>query len=145
MSLHTHHVDHLQPEVHHAIHDPVCGMPVTEQSTHHLQYQNKTYYFCSEHCLAKFEQEPTTYIPGPDTRHRAQDSTELQGQAGTTYTCPMHPEIVQESPGVCPKCGMALELVLPSLDADDNPELRDFQRRFWRSLPFTVLVTCVFR
>lgn len=143
MSLHTHHADHLQPEGHHDIHDPVCGMPVTEQSTHHLQYQNKTYYFCSEHCLAKFEQEPTTYIPGPDTSHRAQDSTELQGQAGTTYTCPMHPEIVQESPGVCPKCGMALELVLPSLDEDDNPELRDFQRRFWRSLPFTVLVISV--
>lgn len=143
MSLHTHHADHLQAEAHHAIHDPVCGMPVTEQSTHHLQYQNKTYYFCSEHCLAKFEQEPTTYIPGPDTSHRAQDSTELQGQAGTTYTCPMHPEIVQESPGVCPKCGMALELVLPSLNEDDNPELRDFQRRFWRSLPFTVLVISV--
>jgi Cu+-exporting ATPase len=52
----------------------------------------------------------------------------------------MHPEIRQDHPGHCPKCGMALEPVLPSLD-DDNPELRDFQRRLWLSLPPTVIVT----
>ena len=52
--------------------------------------------------------------------------------ADTVYTCPMHPEVRQSGPGHCPKCGMALEPVLPSLDAaDDNPELRDFSRRFW--------------
>jgi len=27
----------------------------------------------------------------------------------TTYTCPMHPEVVQDHPGNCPKCGMKLE------------------------------------
>jgi hypothetical protein len=26
------------------------------------------------------------------------------------YTCPMHPEVVQASPGNCPKCGMKLSL-----------------------------------
>ncbi|GAA5237023.1 copper-translocating P-type ATPase [Verticiella sediminum] len=51
----------------------------------------------------------------------------------------MHPEIRQDHPGNCPKCGMALEPLLPELD-DDNPELRDFQRRFWWSLPFSVAV-----
>ncbi len=34
-----------------------------------------------------------------------------------TYTCPMHPEIRQPGPGACPKCGMALELVQPSIPA----------------------------
>ncbi len=60
---------------------------------------------------------------------------------GTVYTCPMHPEIRQDHPGNCPKCGMTLEPLLPALDDDDNPELRDFQRRFWWTLPLTVVVT----
>ena len=49
--------------------------------------------------------------------------------AGTVYTCPMHPEMCQDHPGNCPKCGMTLE-----------PELRDFQRRFWWTLPLTAVV-----
>lgn len=61
--------------------------------------------------------------------------------AGTVYTCPMHPEIRQDHPGTCPKCGMTLEPVMPSLDDEEDPELRDFQRRFWWTLPLTVLVT----
>jgi Cu+-exporting ATPase len=35
------------------------------------------------------------------------------GGAGTVYTCPMHPEVRQDGPGSCPKCGMALEPVTP--------------------------------
>ncbi len=61
--------------------------------------------------------------------------------AGTVYTCPMHPEVRQDHPGNCPKCGMTLEPVLPSLDEDENPELADFRRRFWWTLPLTVVVT----
>lgn len=60
--------------------------------------------------------------------------------AGTIYTCPMHPEIRQDHPGSCPICGMTLEPVMPSLE-DDDPELRDFRRRFWWTLPLTVIVT----
>ncbi|ABD68882.1 Heavy metal translocating P-type ATPase [Rhodoferax ferrireducens T118] len=60
--------------------------------------------------------------------------------AGTIYTCPMHPEIRQDHPGNCPKCGMTLEPELPKLDDDENPELRDFSRRFWWTLPLTVIV-----
>lgn len=56
------------------------------------------------------------------------------------YTCPMHPEIRQGHPGNCPKCGMTLEPLMPSLD-DDNPELKDFSRRFWWTMPLTVMVT----
>lgn len=60
----------------------------------------------------------------------------------TIYTCPMHPEIRQDHPGSCPKCGMTLEPVMPALeDSDENPELLDFQRRFWWTLPLTVIVT----
>ena len=60
---------------------------------------------------------------------------------GTLYTCPMHPEIRQDRPGNCPKCGMTLEPVLPSLEDEQNPELIDFQHRFWWTLPLTVVVT----
>jgi Cu+-exporting ATPase len=59
----------------------------------------------------------------------------------TIYTCPMHPEVRQDHPGNCPKCGMTLEPLLPELDADDDPELRAFRRRFWWTLPLTVVVT----
>jgi Cu+-exporting ATPase len=59
---------------------------------------------------------------------------------GAVYTCPMHPEVRQDHPGSCPKCGMTLEPVMPALDTDDNPELRDFQRRFWWTLPLTAVV-----
>ena len=61
--------------------------------------------------------------------------------AGTVYTCPMHPEVRQDHPGNCPKCGMTLEPVLPALDEDENPELADFRRRFGWTLPLTVIVT----
>ena len=53
----------------------------------------------------------------------------------------MHPEVRQDHPGTCPKCGMALEPEMPSLDEDENPELVDFRRRFWWTLPLTVVVT----
>lgn len=60
---------------------------------------------------------------------------------GTIYTCPMHPEIRQDHPGNCPKCGMTLEPVVPPLNDDENPELISFTRRFWWTLPLTVVVT----
>jgi Cu+-exporting ATPase len=63
--------------------------------------------------------------------------------AGTTYTCPMHPEIRRDRPGNCPICGMALEPLLPTADGEDNPELADFSRRFWWTLPLTIVVAIV--
>ena len=58
--------------------------------------------------------------------------------AGTTYVCPMHPQIRRPAPGNCPICGMALEPEMPSLDEQENPELVDFTRRFWWTLPLTI-------
>lgn len=56
------------------------------------------------------------------------------------YTCPMHLEIEQDHPGTCPKCGMALEPLIPSADDGNNLELQDFSHRFWYSLPLTIVV-----
>ncbi len=60
--------------------------------------------------------------------------------AGDRWTCPMHPEIVRDEPGHCPICGMALEPVMPSANDEEFPELRDFSRRFWWTLPLTLVV-----
>ena len=68
-----------------------------------------------------------------------QQGPQLTPTAGTIYTCPMHPEIRRDQPGSCPKCGMTLEPLMPALDDDENPELADFQRRFWWTLPLTVV------
>jgi len=59
--------------------------------------------------------------------------------AGTRYTCPMHPQIVRDGPGTCPICGMALEPMMPTGDGE-NPELADFSRRFWWTLPLSLVV-----
>ena len=59
---------------------------------------------------------------------------------GTIYTCPMHPQVRQPAPGSCPICGMALEPAVPALDDEENPELADFRRRFWWTLPLTMIV-----
>ncbi|MFC5510324.1 copper-transporting P-type ATPase [Massilia jejuensis] len=67
----------------------------------------------------------------------AAGAAKMQAAPGTVYTCPMHPEIRQDHPGTCPKCGMTLEPVVPLPGADDDTELRDFSRRFWLTLPLT--------
>ncbi|HET6802488.1 MAG TPA: heavy metal-binding domain-containing protein, partial [Casimicrobiaceae bacterium] len=59
--------------------------------------------------------------------------------AVTIYTCPMHPQIRRPAPGSCPICGMALEPEMPSLEEEGNPELDNFTRRFWWTLPLTAV------
>ena len=117
--------------------DPVCGMTVTPQSPHVLQHAGKPVYFCSAGCKNKFAADPEKYQTAPAVAAPAA----APAIAGTIYTCPMHPEVRQDHPGSCPKCGMGLEPELPSLDAGEDPELLDFQRRFFWTLPLTVLVT----
>ncbi|CDS52731.1 Lead, cadmium, zinc and mercury transporting ATPase; Copper-translocating P-type ATPase [Polaromonas sp. CG9_12] len=114
--------------------DPVCGMTVTEQSPHTLTHEAHPYYFCSTKCKDKFAAAPQQYTSA------AAATPAAPAAAGTIYTCPMHPEIRQDHPGICPKCGMTLEPLIPELDEDENPELRDFQRRFWWTLPLTAIV-----
>src|ERR1051326_8513871 len=84
--------------------DPVCGMEVDEKSaagSH--KHAGKTYYFCNPHCLEVFKEDPDKFLT--PAAERGSD----QPPPGALYTCPMDPEVRQEKPGPCPKCGMALE------------------------------------
>jgi Cu+-exporting ATPase len=113
--------------------DPVCGMQVDPGTTsHHAAHEGHDYHFCSARCREKFVADPLRYLQPAAAAPTA--------PAGTIYTCPMHPQIRQVGPGTCPICGMALEPEMPSLEDEDNPELRDFTRRFWWTLPLTVVV-----
>ncbi len=113
--------------------DPVCGMNVDPKtSPHHAVNAGTTYHFCSAGCRTKFVADPGKYLaPGPIEPAAA--------VPGAMYICPMHPEVRQDHPGNCPLCGMALEPEMPGLDDEENPELVDFSRRFWWTLPLTVV------
>ncbi|KAF1693398.1 heavy metal translocating P-type ATPase [Pseudoxanthomonas koreensis] len=115
--------------------DPVCGMSVDPARTpHHGEYDGRTWHFCSARCRERFLAEPARFLAPPGTA-----AEEAPAPPGTLYTCPMDPEIVRDAPGICPICGMALEPMMPSLDDGENPELVDFRRRFWWTLPLTAL------
>ncbi len=125
--------------------DPVCGMTVTAQSRHVFEHEGTAVYFCSANCKAKFAANPAKYLvaaSGSDALAPAPAHSE-PAVAGAVYTCPMHPEIRQDRSGNCPKCGMTLEPLLPELEQTENPELVDFQRRFWWTLPLTIVVTAL--
>ncbi|ODT07265.1 MAG: copper-translocating P-type ATPase [Mesorhizobium sp. SCN 65-20] len=103
--------------------DPACGMDVDRSSARHfLKHEGAGYYFCSPTCEGKFKAEPAKYLSGKPA--------EQAMPKGTQYTCPMHPEIIRDKPGSCPKCGMALEPMVPTGEEGPNPELIDFTRRF---------------
>ncbi|HFD86235.1 MAG TPA: heavy metal translocating P-type ATPase [Gammaproteobacteria bacterium] len=100
--------------------DPVCGMNVTPESEHHVSHDGVDYYFCSESCEKKFKANPENYSVSPADKHAHQHDESChscttspadiqEAIPGAIYTCPMHPEIEQDHPGSCPKCGMALE------------------------------------
>lgn len=45
--------------------DPVCGMDVNAQDAAGTsQHRGQTYYFCSESCKNKFDQNPEQYAKG---------------------------------------------------------------------------------
>src|SRR5258708_3875855 len=79
----------------------------------------------------------------PAERTQGADSGAAAAVPPAIYTCPMHPEVPQDHPGTCPKCGMTLEPVIPELDQEDDPERKDLSRRFWWTLPLTVIVTAL--
>ncbi len=139
--------------------DVVCGMDVTTDSQFHLEHMGETYYFCSDSCQHKFETDPHAYVHKHETssecetctpllkeedvhKHHENDHIKKQStNANAIYTCPMHPEIQQEGPGSCPKCGMALEPMVAQAGEEDTEELDDMTRRFKVS---TVLALPVF-
>ena len=83
--------------------DPVCGMTISKAGAAASSvYDGSTYYFCNPGCKTKFDADPAAYTGGkrPEPKRAA---------AGAMYVCPMDPEVRQDKPGACPKCGMALE------------------------------------
>lgn len=155
--------------------DPVCGMSVDpRRAAGRVEHNGKVYYFCSKRCADRFEQEPQRFLAAPGTAgpepehgqvhakahapiHAERDATHAAAATaraaavasdaqGVRYTCPMHPEIVQIGPGVCPKCGMALEPMDVFAEVEAEPEYNSMRRRFWVSaaLSLPVLVLSMF-
>ena len=123
------------------VRDPVCGMDVDPGAGgQHSEHLGETYHFCSKHCQATFDADPTAYVVEADRTHRSVKPAAVTAGAEVEYTCPMHPEIRQPGPGACPICGMALEPVVVSADTGPSPELADMRRRFWVALVLSIPV-----
>lgn len=128
--------------------DPVCGMSVDPpKAAAKRTHEGKDYFFCSVRCAERFKQEPARFLAAPGTA--GMEPRRPQSGARATvkevrYTCPMHPEVIQIGPGVCPKCGMALEpMDIVAEETGDDPEYLSMRLRFWAgvalSLPVLVL------
>lgn len=126
--------------------DPICGMTVETSSPWHTERDGETFYFCCKGCLDKFVQQATAPAPiekksccccggghKHDHGHGHSGVPTIDAPPGTVlYTCPMDPEIVQDHPGDCPICGMALEPMTPSASsAHEEAELAAMSKRFW--------------
>ena len=96
----------------------------------HTTRDGETFYFCCEHCRKKFLATPAGAPPAPVAA----------GQG--PYICPMCPEVMEDEPGACPICGMALEPMNAGPGNDDaaEAELRDMLRRFWLGAAMTLPV-----
>jgi Cu+-exporting ATPase len=117
----------------------VGGMGKADAAPTPLNGRNADTYTCP--------MDPEVRQPGPGSCPKCGMALEREVSetpaTRTEYTCPMHPEIVQAEPGSCPICGMALEPRTVTLEAEENPELKDMSRRFWVSLSLTVPVLAI--
>jgi len=140
--------------------DPVCGMQVDPvKAADKVEHDGKTYYFCSKRCAESFAQDPPKFLAAPATAGMehphgmgahdqaahgaapASSSALAKGVASTArYTCPMHPEVIQVGPGVCPKCGMALEPMDVFAEVEADPEYDTMRRRLWVSVALSLPV-----
>ncbi len=121
--------------------DPVCGMDVDPTSaTQRVEHEGETILFCSESCRTKFLEHPDRFrsAAAPAGRHGHRGTAGDVEPADGDYTCPMHPEVVQDQPGSCPKCGMALEPRTVTVDEEESQELVDMRRRLWISAAFAL-------
>lgn len=97
--------------------DPVCGMNVDSESQYSTVHAGKPYYFCSQRCLDKFQADPAKYL---------KPIVPAVVQADEIFTCPMHPEVRQATPGSCPKCGMQLEKASSAASATEITKALQF-------------------
>jgi Cu+-exporting ATPase len=134
----------MSDHVHERATDPVCGMSVTIATAKHThEHAGTTYYFCGGGCRTKFAADPSKYLheaePTPAAAHEHTHTVVPSG--AKAWYCPMCEGIESDTPGDCPRCGMALERT-PGFagehDEHDHPELDDMQRRLWISLAFSV-------
>jgi Cu+-exporting ATPase len=117
--------------------DPVCGMKVDPAtSKHRFDHGGRMFHFCSAGCRSKFVAAPDSYL-------KPKLATPEPAKAGVIYTCPMHPQIRQDSPGNCPICGMTLEPLAATGAAEPNHELSRMTWRFWIGLALTLPVFCL--
>ncbi len=140
MNTHARHGTHDHTHDHAGkVKDPVCGMMVDPATAkHRAEHAGSTFYFCNPRCREKFVADPDAYL-------KVGAASPAPAKAGTIYTCPMHPEVRQVGPGVCPKCGMALEPedLSAALDEGPNPELRGMTQRFWVGTALSVPVVAL--
>ena len=99
--------------------DPVCGMEVDETNALSAERDGETFYFCSQSCREKFLGKPEQAAkpsheghPGHAHHHHGPGG-HRPGDAppDARYYCPMCPGVYSNTPGDCPKCGMALEKI----------------------------------
>jgi P-type Cu+ transporter len=150
--------------------DPVCGMMVSPGlAPAQAEHAGKIYYFCCIRCAERFRADPAKYLAVPaasllsiaaaphpaanlPVRFGGIESAALAppkppephiSPSRAIYTCPMDPEVRQDHPGPCPKCGMALEPLTVTAEDEPNPELADMTRRFWISVVLTIPVVAL--
>jgi Cu+-exporting ATPase len=121
--------------------DPICGMAVDEATSLRSERDGQTVYFCSNPCRQKFLSAPASGAPEATPRGGSHLAP-VPAAAKPIYTCPMHPEVQQDHPGDCPKCGMALVLKTPTASPDqaEDAELHDMTKRFWIGAALTLPV-----
>ncbi len=129
---------------------------VPERAAARVEHEGKSYYFCGVGCAERFRKEPARYLAAPGTagmghgtlvgiaeatsaaagKHAAATAEKVAGET-RKYTCPMHPQVVQQGPGACPIWGMALEPMEVTAEEEGDPELEMMSRRFWVSAALT--------
>lgn len=112
--------------------DPICGMDVDETKALSAKKAGEMFYFCSEQCRSKFLKDNTVKVP-------VKEEAKASLTQGAVYTCPMHPEIRQDHPGDCPKCGMHLELLNSNGEnSEEEKQIHSLSLKFWIGLALTI-------
>ncbi|HEU4415218.1 MAG TPA: heavy metal translocating P-type ATPase [Candidatus Angelobacter sp.] len=118
--------------------DPVCNMDVDPgKAAASAEHKGRKYYFCCKGCEARFKADPEKYLSAkpaasqlvqlgamPPSKPKIESVPDTPQRKGTvTYVCPMDPEVREDNPGACPKCGMALEPETLEYTCPMHPEI----------------------
>lgn len=141
-----HHLEGASSDSDATVLDPVCGMTIDRaEAAESITHGQHDYFFCSSGCASAFRSAPERYLKAPSEQTNPSEQSAPNHSTGTgqdpqrangkskRYTCPMHPEIIQNHPGPCPKCGMALGPTTAAVGEEEegDGELRDMTRPFW--------------